>query len=57
MLLIHRPAEVYAASLRMVDPPSPSEQIYLDDLARELHLEAALVGEIHTVVQAGRTAA
>lgn len=50
-------AEVYAASLLMVDPPSPSEQIYLDTLARELHLDVGLVGEIHAAIHAGRTAA
>lgn len=49
-------AEVYAASLLMVDSPSPPEQIYLDTLARELGLEPALVGEIHTSVQATRAA-
>jgi uncharacterized membrane protein YebE (DUF533 family) len=43
-------AEVYAASLLMLDPPSAPEQIYLDGLARELGLDAALVNEItHTV--------
>jgi len=50
-------AEVYAASLMMVDPPSPPEQIYLDTLARELGLEAGLVGEIHTTLQANRAEA
>lgn len=45
-------AEVYAASLLMVDPPSPPEQIYLDTLSHELGLEAGLVGEIHAAVQA-----
>jgi uncharacterized membrane protein YebE (DUF533 family) len=47
-------AEVYAASVMMVDPPSPPEQIYLDTLARELGLEAGLAGEIHTTLQATR---
>ncbi len=50
-------AEVYAASVLMVDPPSPPEKIYLDTLARELGLEVALVGEIHATVQANRVAA
>jgi uncharacterized membrane protein YebE (DUF533 family) len=50
-------AEVYAASLLMVDPPSPSEQIYLETLARELRLDVGLVGEIHAAVQTSRTAA
>lgn len=49
-------AEVYAASVLMVDPPSPPEQIYLDTLARELGLEAGLVAEIHATVQANRVA-
>lgn len=47
-------AEVYAASVMMVDPPSPPEQIYLDTLARELRLETGLVDEIHATVQANR---
>jgi uncharacterized membrane protein YebE (DUF533 family) len=50
-------AEVYAASLLMVDPPSSQEQIYLDALSRELHLDVGLVGEIHSALQAERTAA
>ena len=45
-------AEVYAASVLMVDPPSPPEKIYLDTLSRELGLEAGLVSEIHATVQA-----
>jgi uncharacterized membrane protein YebE (DUF533 family) len=49
-------AEVYAASVLMVDPPSPPEKIYLDSLARELRLEPGLVGEIHATVQANRSA-
>ncbi len=49
-------AEVYAASLLMVDPPSPPEQIYLDTLARELGLEAGLVQEIHATVKTNRVA-
>ncbi len=47
-------AEVYAASVMMVDPPSAPEQIYLDTLARELGLEAGLAGEIHATVRANR---
>ena len=47
-------AEVYAASVLMVDPPSAPEQIYLDTLARELGLEAGLVQEIHKNVTANR---
>jgi uncharacterized membrane protein YebE (DUF533 family) len=47
-------AEVYAASVLMVDPPSPPEQIYLDTLARELRLDDGLVGEIHATVLANR---
>jgi uncharacterized membrane protein YebE (DUF533 family) len=50
-------AEVYAASLLMVDPPSPAEQIYLDNLARELGLDAGLVNQLHVTVQANRAAA
>ncbi len=45
-------AEVYAASLLMVNSPSPPEQIYLDTLARELGLEPGLVDEIHASMQA-----
>ena len=43
-------AEVYAASLLVVDPPSPPERIYLDSLARELKLDSLLVQEIHNNV-------
>jgi uncharacterized membrane protein YebE (DUF533 family) len=50
-------AEVYAASLLMVDPPSPPERIYLDALARELGLEPGLIRELHATVEASRTAA
>ena len=50
-------AEVYAASLLMVDPPSPAERIYLDTLASELNLDAELVGEIHSTVQTSLAAA
>jgi uncharacterized membrane protein YebE (DUF533 family) len=47
-------AEVYAASVMMVDPPSPPEQIYLDSLARELGMEAGLANEIHATLHANR---
>ncbi len=50
-------AEVYAASLLMVDPPSAAERIYLDTLASELGLGADLIGEIHGAVQANGVAA
>ncbi len=49
--------EVYAASVMIVDPPSPAERIYLDSLARELRLEAGLVGEIQATLEANRAAA
>lgn len=45
-------AEVYAASVMMVNPPSPPEKIYLDTLAHELRLETGLVSEIHATVSA-----
>jgi len=47
-------AEVYAASVMIVDPPSPPEQIYLDTLARELGMDAGLAGEIHATLHANR---
>jgi len=50
-------AEVYAASLLMLDPPSPPEQIYLDTLAGELGLDAGLVAEIRATLQADRVTA
>lgn len=50
-------AEVYAVSLLTVDPASPSEQIYLDTLARALGLDTGLIGEIHATVQSERAAA
>ena len=50
-------AEVYAASLLMVDPPSPAERIYLDTLANELGLDVELVDEIHSAVQTSQAAA
>jgi len=45
-------AEVYAASVLMVDPPSSPEKIYLDTLANALGLEAGLVQQIHATVVA-----
>ncbi|MDJ0956826.1 MAG: tellurite resistance TerB family protein [Arenicellales bacterium] len=50
-------AEVYAASVLTVAPPSPPEKIYLDSLAKTLGLESGLVNEIHNTVQANRAAA
>lgn len=50
-------AEVYAAALLMVDPPSPPEQIFLDSLAREIGIDTGLADEIRATVQAGRVAA
>jgi uncharacterized membrane protein YebE (DUF533 family) len=49
-------AEVYTASLLMVDPPSPPERIYLDSLAQALQLEAGLVAQIQQAVAASRDA-
>ena len=45
-------AEVYAASVLMLDPPSAPEKIYLDTLGRALNLEAGLVQQIHATVAA-----
>lgn len=45
-------AEVYAASVLMVDPPSSPEKIYLDTLANALGLEAGMVQQIHATVVA-----
>ncbi len=47
-------AEVYAASVLMVEPPSPAEKIYLDTLARSLRLEDGLVQQLHATVEANR---
>lgn len=47
-------AEVYAASILMLEPPSAPEQIYLDTLARGLGLEAGLVEQIHATVAENR---
>ena len=49
-------AEVYAASVLMVDPPSAPEQVYLDSLGRALGLETGLVQEIQATVAANRVA-
>ena len=48
-------AEVYAASVLMVEPPSPPEKIYLDTLARSLGLEDGLVQQLHAAVEANRS--
>jgi len=48
-------AEVYAASVLMLDQPSASERIYLDTLGRLLGLDAALLQEIHATVEASRS--
>ena len=50
-------AEVYAASLLMLDPPNTAETIYLDGLASALQLSPELVREIHLGVEASRQAA
>lgn len=50
-------AEVYAASVLTVDPPTPPEQFYLNALARELNLPPGLTNEIQTTVQDNRAAA
>ena len=47
-------AEVYAAAMLMVEPPSPPERIYLDSLANALGLEAGLVQQIQATVAASR---
>jgi uncharacterized membrane protein YebE (DUF533 family) len=47
-------AEVYTASMLMVDPPSPPERIYLQALAGALGLEAALAQQIEATVSASR---
>lgn len=49
-------AEVYAAAVLMVEPPSAPEQIFLDTLARALRLEAGLTQEIRNTVAANRAA-
>jgi uncharacterized membrane protein YebE (DUF533 family) len=47
-------AEVYAASVLMVEPPSAPERIYLGTLAESLRLEPGLVQQIHATVEANR---
>jgi len=47
-------AEVYAASVLMLEPPSASEKIYLDALAGSLSLEPGLVQQIHATVESNR---
>jgi uncharacterized membrane protein YebE (DUF533 family) len=49
-------AEVYAASVLVAHPASPAEKIYLDTLARALHLEPGLVHELHAAVESSTTA-
>ena len=49
-------AEVYAASVLMVEPPSAPERIYLDTLAHSLGLETGLVQQIHATVESNRLA-
>jgi uncharacterized membrane protein YebE (DUF533 family) len=48
-------AEVYAASVLMLDQPSAPERIYLDTLGRSLGLDAGLLQQIHTTVEASRS--
>lgn len=50
-------AEVYAASLLILDPPNPAETIYLDSLASAMRLDPGLVREIHNSIEASREAA
>ncbi len=49
-------AEVYAASMLMLEPPSAPEKIYLDTLAGALKLETGLVQQIHATVESNRLA-
>jgi uncharacterized membrane protein YebE (DUF533 family) len=49
-------AEVYAASVLMLAQPSAPEKIYLDTLGRSLGLETGLLQQIHTTVEANRSA-
>ncbi len=41
-------AEMYLASLLMVDEESFMEKAYLDELAKQMNIDAALKAEIHT---------
>jgi uncharacterized membrane protein YebE (DUF533 family) len=45
-------AQVYAASVMVIDAQTPQETQYLQTLAQKLRLEAPLVAEIHQQVQA-----
>jgi uncharacterized membrane protein YebE (DUF533 family) len=45
-------AEIYLASLLVIDPDQPSERQYLDDLARHLGLDGALVAELENQASA-----
>lgn len=45
-------AEIYLASLLVIDPDQPSERRYLDDLARHLGLDAALAAELEQQARA-----
>jgi uncharacterized membrane protein YebE (DUF533 family) len=44
--------EIYAASLLAIDPDQPSEKAYLDELARRLSLDPALVDHINREIAA-----
>jgi uncharacterized membrane protein YebE (DUF533 family) len=44
-------AEIYLASRLVIDPDHPSEQRYLEDLARHLALDPGLVSELETQVK------
>lgn len=50
-------AEVYAASLLVVSPPSVAERRYLDSLGRALGLDASLVASLEETVDTSRIAA
>jgi uncharacterized membrane protein YebE (DUF533 family) len=50
-------AEVYAASLLMLDPPSAPERIYLDQLAGALGLDPGLITELNRSVRGFEAAA
>ncbi len=50
-------AEMYAASLMIVSPPSPQEQQYLDSLGNALQLPAGLKQEIHRAIETPQVAA
>lgn len=47
-------AEVYTASVLIVDPPSVAEKIYLDSLASALGLDRGLVAQIHQTLETAR---